>query len=75
MNVELYTRFTYLPNNTQASGAQFDMVMSTKEQDTFEAALSARDGFESIKKELSQVDVRQVRAPPWLFPRARVAWL
>ena len=45
----------------QASGAKFDMVMSTKEQETFEAALSARDGFKAIKEELSQVDVRQVR--------------
>ena len=45
----------------QASGAKFDMVMSTKEQETFETALSARDGFNAIKEELSQVDVRQVR--------------
>ena len=45
---------------TQASGADFDMVMSTKEQETFETALSARDGFASIKEELSRVDVRQV---------------
>ena len=45
----------------QASGAKFDMVMSTKEQETFETALSARDGFKAIKEELSQVDVRQVR--------------
>ena len=45
----------------QASGAKFDMVMSTKEQETFETALSARDGFRAIKEELSQVDVRQVR--------------
>ena len=37
------------------------MVMSTKEQETFETALSARDGFESIKEGLSRVDVRQVR--------------
>ena len=45
---------------TQASGAKFDMVMSTKEQESFERALSAR-GFESVMKEaLSQVDVRQV---------------
>ena len=67
---ELYTAIqfplTYLPNNTQASGAKFDMVMSTKEQETFETALSARDGFESIKAGLSRVDVRQVRTPPWL---------
>ena len=48
----------------QASGAEFDMVMSTKEQETFETALSARDGFESIKAGLSKVDVRQVRPPP-----------
>ena len=44
----------------QESGAKFDMVMSTAEQDTFETALSARDGFESIKAGLSKVDVRQV---------------
>eukprot|EP00964_Phaeocystis_antarctica_P105054 scaffold70131_cov41-Phaeocystis_antarctica.AAC.3 len=35
--------------------------MSTKqEQETFELALAARDGFKSIKEELSKVDVRQV---------------
>ena len=50
--------------HAQASGAEFDMVMSTKEQETFETALSARDGFESIKAGLSKVDVRQVRPPP-----------
>ena len=69
---------TYQPNNTQASGAEFDMVMSTKEQETFETALSARDGFkwQSIKEELSRVDVRQVRAPPWLLSRALAGpWL
>ena len=36
------------------------MVMSTKEQEAFETALSAHNGFESIKEELSRVDVRQV---------------
>ena len=54
------------------------MVMSTKEQETFETALSARDGFkwQSIKEELSRVDVRQVRAPPWLLSRALAGrWL
>ena len=64
---ELYTAIhatqfplTYSFNRTQASGAKFDMVMSTKEQESFERALSAR-GFESVIKEaLSQVDVRQV---------------
>ena len=49
---------------TQASGAKFDMVMSTKEQETFETALSARDGLESIKAGLTRVDVRQVPTPP-----------
>ena len=41
------------------------MVMSTTEQETFEAALSARDGqaLESIKAGVSRVDVRQVRPP------------
>ena len=57
---------TYQPNNTQASGAEFDMVMSTKEQETFETSLAASDGFESIKAGLSRVDVRQVRIPPKL---------
>ena len=49
------------------------MVMSTKEQEAFETALSAHNGFESIKEELSRVDVRQVceQCPgysprPWL---------
>ena len=46
------------------------MVMSTKEQETFETSLSARDGLESIKAGLSRVDVREVRTPPWLIPRA-----
>ena len=36
------------------------MVMSTKEQEAFETALSARDGFEPIKAGLSKVDVRLV---------------
>ena len=49
----------------QASGAEFDMVMSTTQQETFEMALSARgDGFKSIREELSKVDVRQVRTTP-----------
>ena len=74
---ELYTAIhatqfplTYSFNRTQASGAKFDMVMSTKEQETFETALSARDGFESIKAGLTRVDVRKVQTPPWLLPRA-----
>ena len=46
------------------------MIMSTQEQETFETALSARDGFVSIKEGLSRVDVRQVWTPPWLIPRA-----
>ena len=37
------------------------MVMSTKEQESFETALSAHEGFESIKAGLSKVDVRQVQ--------------
>ena len=54
------------------------MVMSTKEQETFETALSARDGFESIKAGLSKVDVRQVRPPralvaPLIGPRAALS--
>ena len=61
---------TSLLTYTQASGAKFDMVMSTKEQETFETALSADDGFESIREGLSQVDVRQVRTPPWLLASA-----
>ena len=40
------------------------MVMSTKEQETFETSLAAHDGFESIKVGLTRVDVRQVRTPP-----------
>ena len=40
------------------------MVMSTKEQESFETALSAGDGLESIKAGLSLIDVRQVRTPP-----------
>ena len=55
---------TSLLTYTQASGAKFDMVMSTKEQETFETALSARDGLESIKAGLTRVDVRQVPTPP-----------
>ena len=46
------------------------MVMSTKEQDAFETALSARDGLESIKAGLSRVDVRQVRTQPCAAPPA-----
>ena len=51
------------------------MVMSTKEQETFETALAARNPFESIKEELSRVDVRQVQTlPPVLLP-PKVPWL
>ena len=61
-SVHISLLLTY--QNTQASGADFDMVMSTKEQETFETSLSARDGLESIKAGLSRVDVREVRTPP-----------
>ena len=37
------------------------MVMSTKEQETFQRALSAQGGLKSFKKELSCIDVRQVQ--------------
>ena len=40
--------------------AELDMAMTTKEQETFATALSARDGFEQIKAGLSKVDVRLV---------------
>ena len=53
--------------HTQVSGAQFDMVMSTEQQQGFERALVGNEeGFLSIKAGLSRVDVRQVRAAPWL---------
>ena len=47
------------------------MVMSTAQQQSFERALvtfwvGADGNFESIKAGLSRVDVRQVRAAPWL---------
>ena len=45
----------------QASGAEFDMVMSTKEQETFETALVTPASLASIKAGLSKIDVRQVR--------------
>jgi hypothetical protein len=51
--------------HTQASGATFDMVMSTEQQQAFERALvkvHGDDNFDSIKASLSRVDVRQVRA-------------
>jgi hypothetical protein len=51
--------------HTQASGATFDMVMSTEQQQAFERALVTPygdDSFDSIKEGLSRVDVRQVRA-------------
>ena len=48
--------------HTQASGAAFDVVMSTEQQKAFERALVR--GFASVMAGLSQVDVRQVRAWP-----------
>ena len=51
--------------HTQASGARFDMVMSTEQQQAFERALvtvHGDDSFDSIEEGLSRVDVRQVRA-------------
>ena len=59
---------TYQPNNTQASGAEFDMVMSTKEQGAFETALVTPASLDAIKAGLSKVDVRQV----WTLSRG---WL
>ena len=56
--------------HTQASGATFDMVMSTEQQQAFERALVKTygdDGFDSIKAGLSRVDVRQVRAQHTLW--------
>ena len=47
----------------QASGAKFDMVMSTAEQETFETSFSAPGGFEPIRAGLTRVDVRQVQTP------------
>ena len=44
----------------QASGAEFDMVMSTKEQVTFETALVNPGSLASIRAGLSKIDVRQV---------------
>ena len=49
----------------QASGAEFDMVMSTKEQATFETALVTPASLDSIKAGLSKIDVRQVRTLEW----------
>ena len=46
------------------------MVMSTKEQETFETALVTPASLASIKAGLSKIDVRQVRTPPWLLLRA-----
>ena len=57
----------YLLTYTQASGAKFDMVMSTKEQGAFETALVTPASWESIKAGLSKVDVRQVWTLPWLL--------
>ena len=42
--------------HTQKSGAQFDVVMSSAQQDAFETALV--DDFDSIETSLSKVDVR-----------------
>ena len=46
--------------HTQASGAAFDVVMSTEQQAAFEAALV--EDFDSVRAGVSRVDVRQVRA-------------
>ena len=40
------------------------MVMSTKEQETFETALVTPTSLDSIRAGLSKVDVRQVRTLP-----------
>ena len=51
--------------HTQASGATFDMVMSTEQQQAFERALVTPygdDSFDSIEASLSRVDVSEVRA-------------
>ena len=48
------------------------MIMSTKEQETFETALVTPASLASIKAGLSKIDVRQVRTPPWLLLRALV---
>eukprot|EP00964_Phaeocystis_antarctica_P052955 scaffold31025_cov61-Phaeocystis_antarctica.AAC.2 len=46
--------------HTQVSGATFDMVMSTAQQQAFERALvDPWGGFDSIEEGLSRVDVRQ----------------
>jgi hypothetical protein len=47
----------------QASGAEFDMVMSTKEQGSFETALVTPASLNEIKAGLSKIDVRQVSTP------------
>ena len=50
--------------HTQASGAAFDVVMSTEhQQKAYERALVR--GFASVMAGLSQVDVRQVCELPW----------
>ena len=56
----------------QASGAKFDMVMSTKEQETFETALVTPTSLDSIRAGLSKVDVRQVRT---LYPVSSLSLL
>ena len=63
---------TYLLYNMQASGAKFDMVMSTKEQETFETALVTPTSLDSIRAGLSKVDVRQVRT---LYPVSSLSLL
>ena len=45
--------------HTQKSGAQFDVVMSSAQQDAFETALV--DDFGSIETSLSKVDVRNAK--------------
>ena len=54
-SVHISLLLTY--QNTQASGADFDMVMSTKEQGAFETALVTPASLDSIKAGLSKVDV------------------
>ena len=61
--------FAYLLCYTQANGAEFYMVMSTKKQGNFETALVTPASLDSIKSGLSKVDVTQVCvwALPWLY--------
>ena len=51
--------------HTQDSGARFEVVMSTAQQQAFREALVATEGkgatFEALAEAVSQVDVEQVR--------------